>query len=180
MEADKLSTDYKTTLYLDKDLDDEAWRPFYEALSKARQEDDGPIRVIFCGQGGNSDATDALYDIIANDGNIDGYLLGCAYSGHSHVFAACRNRFVYPSSYLGIHEARWSIYADNEVDAAWLEQRLNRVRDLNMRQALRYAKVSNKSIEWWLEQLHAAGYGYTIITACQMVKELAMAEYATQ
>ncbi len=134
------------------DVDDDSYFSISLALRLGRKLfPEKPIELRCHGFGGDAGAGFALIDLIKEDGNVDGILLGFAASAHSLIWAACARRYVYPNAVIGVHQAH--NYGQQQMFEQTYMMELQKIGWYNAHCARIYAEASNKSQEWWREKL---------------------------
>lgn len=134
------------------EVDDDSYFAISTSLRIARRLfPDRPIELRCHGFGGDAGAGFALIDLIKEDGNVDGILLGFAASAHSLIWAACQRRYVYPNAVIGVHQAHdWQ---SQPMFEQTYHMELMKIGWYNKHSASVYAEASNKPQSWWLEKL---------------------------
>lgn len=161
-------------------IDDDAFPEFVWALAEAREKaGDQPVHLLCRGNDGWVETALGIYDVIRQDGNVHGYLMGMCASGSGLIWAACSKRFVYPSAFLGVHRSVYDFPANHATDARYASLVNRRLETVDRRIAEIYAEISATSCDfnWWLQQLSKAMlHELTVFGAAELVK-MEMAEY---
>jgi ATP-dependent protease ClpP protease subunit len=135
-----------------------------------------PLALHCHGNGGTVSTALAIVDLIQQDGNIHGFLLGTATSAHTMIWAACQHRYVYPHAGIEIHPV---------ATGAW-ESRLQEEDYANYRHSIGwqnkqilwiYANASTKSVKWWKKQYRKGGYTCVNLPAKKLI-QIGMAQPA--
>lgn len=173
-EQRKLLLDHKAFV-LPKGIEHDTIVDILLALKEGREKwPDSPLSLYCSGDGGSVDAAFAITALIQEDGNIDGYLLGVAYSAHSVIWSGCATRYIYPGSSLGIH--RISIDTSNQrIDGPTAQALLHELEGGTNYAASIYAMASNKPAAWWIAKMDAARNRMSIVDADEIIA-LGMAE----
>lgn len=133
-------------------IDDAMYRQFVWALSTARRDHPkDPIMLWITCPGGATDLAVAMADLVQNDGNVWGVIMGKAASGAASIWASCSHRYATPNSILGIHQV---VFVQREnltaVDSHMMSIECQR-RNQQIIQTLTTA--SNCSTEYWTKAL---------------------------
>jgi ATP-dependent protease ClpP protease subunit len=133
-----------------------------------------PLEFRCCGVGGESSRSFAIYDLVQQDGNIDGIALGRVSSGHSIIWSGCNRRFVYPTAMVSVHQSKNGSWQQGQVQRDY-ELGYEQTKWTNSRLVEIYEKVSNQGADYWHDKVFGAGMELFNIDANQLV-ELDMAK----
>jgi ATP-dependent protease ClpP protease subunit len=156
------------------EIDHDTYLELSWALKIGREmHPESPLELRCCGIGGEVSRSFAIYDLVQQDGNIDGIALGRVSSGHTIIWSGCNRRFVYPTALVSIHQTK---------NGAWLQGQLQRDYELGFerykwgnRQLVEiYAKSSNQGADFWHDKVFSAGAELLNFDASQLI-ELEMA-----
>lgn len=133
--------------------------------------------VKFLGNGGDYTSTTGIGEMLRDYGAI-GILAGGCYSGHSIAFMMCLSRYVYPSSYIGIHSASIMPYnrpyanADFRIEAETHDYLDNQI-------AVLFANASEHSdihdAPFWKKMHEEARLSTKLISANELVHRYGLA-----
>lgn len=140
-------------LVLPDEIDHEAYELVLDA-TLMRPND--PITIHCSGSGGSTWDALAIVDLVQVHGACIGILAGTSASAHLDIYAACRERYIYPNGRIGIHEAGYS-GPDGKLDMNGSKSYLNDLEQLNLQIAQLYASASTLTIEYWQTMLRQVG-----------------------
>lgn len=163
------------TIMLPTSIYGEAAVNFVEAFFAIRSyEKTLPIELFVSGSGGEIGAVITMVNLIQNDGNVNGHLIGTGISGHSIVWASCNKRYVYPYSSLQVHAA-YDSYAHNSITQPESIAIRDVLEEMNKLILKIYTSSSSKSEKWWKKKMYAQGTECYFIHADKLI-EINMAE----
>lgn len=160
-------------ILLPPDIDHEAYKEMSWALRLARAlHPEQPLELRCHGDGGSGDVMLAIVDLVQADGNVDGMLIGRAYSASSVIWAACARRYVYPNAGIGVHGALMNV--SSWADGQYYQTYVSGVASTDEAMIALYAAASRKSRKWWRRQMARGHSACVNIDAAKLV-EIGMA-----
>jgi ATP-dependent protease ClpP protease subunit len=163
------------TIWLSEQIDADELQSLIEKMEACRVESNEPINLYITSEGGNSEITMAMCNLIKRDGNIHGYVIANIASAGTLIFASCARRYVYPMTRLGFHIGYWDD-VKMRLDAKVLKVLLEQFEASDRRSCEIYAAASNKPAKWWRSLLNRNSYGVWL-DAAELVA-IGMAEWS--
>lgn len=133
------------------------------------------VKII--GIGGDTSYMFACAELLRQH-NVIGLLAGGAYSAHSALFMACRVRFVYETSYLGVHGAgHYSGYGLPMIENDLSVVHTN-IEKINKKMAHIFSEANPEwSTKYWLQKLNKIGINCLEVSAKKLVEKYKVARY---
>jgi len=171
LEKDYLLCEHGIILLVDE-INGDSLKALAEKLIYGREHyQDAPLKLYCRCDGGMTREAWALVNLIRQDGNIEGHMVGDVVSAGAVIWAACQKRYVYPDVLMGLHSIGW-----------WgLEGRIDRQRvasleadsDLQNARTLRlFAEHSERDEAWWKERFTT----HLVFMTAEELIEVGMAE----
>lgn len=169
---------------LPSEITDSAFQEFFPALKFAREwQEEKPIKLYITGFGGAGDIALAICNMIAEDGNVDGYLAGGGYSCHALIWTACNERYCYPYSILGIHGVQLFMH-DAMMDINTYQSLSRNAGKINNYFAQMLGNTCGNpdyNAAYWTNLFETVGIGLTKdFTSDEMVNELRIGKYVNR
>jgi len=148
---------HENTIYLPTAIENDSLPLMAAKLAYARDRMPTNPILLYCRcDGGNVEEMLAICNLIQQDGNVHGHLIGTCMSAGTTIWAACAKRFIYPKTMIGIHPCQW-FASDVKYDRHKLNSLYDEFRAADVRSCEIYATASNRGCDWWLEQMDARG-----------------------
>lgn len=132
---------------------------------------DRPLKLYINGYGGNTGQALAIADLINEDDNVEGYLIGEVYSSHILIWASCSKRFIGSHASMYLHSVHYT--PDRAGSSRDLHLHAFHIEYTDFHVAELLAKISCGSCansEYWLDLMRTAAGSLSMLTAQQIVE----------